>query len=92
MPRRLTLVNLPAMDNWGPQPFSPEGHRDMLEIIQYRNNRKSTVIASQLPIKEWHRVIGEGTIADAIFYRIAHCAHHIELTSESQQREKKNRR
>ena len=87
--RRLTRLDLLVLDDWGLQTLSAEGRRDILEIVEYRNTRKSTVIASQLPVDHWHDIVGEGTIADAILDRIVHYAHHIELAGESQRKERK---
>ncbi len=86
--RQVMRADLLVLDDWGLQSFTAEGRRDILEIIEARNTRKSIIIASQLPVTEWHRVVGEGTIADAILDRIVHYAHHIELSGESQRRQK----
>ncbi len=81
--------DLLILDDFGLQ--SLEKHqRDMLmEIIEDRHNRRSTIIASQLPVNIWHDVIGEGTIADAILDRLVHSAHRIELSGESLRKVKK---
>jgi len=55
----------------------------LLEIIEDRHGRKSTIISSQLPVKNWYDIINESTIADAILDRIIHTAHRIELKGES---------
>ena len=55
----------------------------MLEVMEDRHGRKSTVIASQFPVNSWHDIIGEPTIADAICDRIIHNAFRIELKGES---------
>jgi DNA replication protein DnaC len=55
----------------------------LLEIMEDRHRRLSTLIASQFPIPRWHQIIGESTIADAICDRIIHHAHRIELEGES---------
>ena len=55
----------------------------LMEIIEDRHGRKSTVIASQLPVASWYEVIGESTIADAILDRLIHGAHRIELSGSS---------
>jgi len=54
-----------------------------LEIIEDRHGNKSTIITSQLPIKNWHEIIGDPTIADAICDRLIHQSHKIELKGES---------
>ena len=55
----------------------------MLEVIEERHGTRSTVIATQLPVGAWHKVIGDPTIADAILDRLVHNAHRIELTGKS---------
>jgi DNA replication protein DnaC len=60
-----------------------------MEIIEDRHNRKSTLIASQLPVSAWYEVIGEGTIADAILDRLVHAAHRMSLSGESLRKVKK---
>ncbi len=48
-------------------------------MIEDRHGKKSTIITSQVPVKLWHEVIGEKTIADAILDRIVHNAHRLEM-------------
>ena len=57
--------------------------RDLMEIVEQRYGRGSTMITSQLPIKAWHDVIGEPTFADAILDRIVHNAYRLELEGQS---------
>ena len=64
--RRLTTIDLLILDDWGLQNFSAQGRRDILELIEPRSARRSTMIVSQLPVTAWHNVLGENTIADAI--------------------------
>src|SRR5207245_242528 len=52
---------------------------DLLEVLEDRAERASTLITSQLPVKAWHDVIGEPTLADAICDRLIHTAHVIDL-------------
>ena len=59
------------------------GRRDMLDVIEHRDRRASTLIASQIPVERWHDLVGEGTIADAIVDRIVSYAHAIALTGDS---------
>lgn len=61
----------------------------MLTIIEDRHGKKSTIIASQLPIISWHQIIEEQTIADAILDRLVHSAHRVELKGESMRRKRK---
>lgn len=64
----------------------------LLEIIEDRHERKSTIITSQYPSSNWYDMVGDPTIADAILDRIIHTAHTIELYGESMRklRSKKN--
>ncbi len=81
--RRLGRVALLVLDDWGLQAFDPAGRRDMLDVIEHRDRRASTLIASQIPVERWHDLVGEGTIADAIVDRIVSYAHAITLTGDS---------
>ena len=84
---RLSLIafaiNCRAMDDWGPDRLAATQRRDLLEIVEERYGRGSTMITSQLPIKAWHDVIGEPTFADAILDRIVHNAYRLELEGAS---------
>ena len=86
---RLGKVSLLVLDDWGLQGFSAEGRRDLLEIVEQRHGRKSILIASQIPVEGWPKVIGEPTIADAVLDRIVHNAYRIELSGESQRKRNK---
>ena len=86
---RLGRVSLLVLDDWGLQGFSAEGRRDLLEIVEARHGRKSILIASQIPVEGWPKVIGEPTIADAVLDRIVHNAYRIELKGESQRKRNK---
>lgn len=85
---RLEKTDLLILDDFGLQPFDHENRIMLLEIIEDRHGKKSTVIASQLPVKSWYEIIGEKTIADAILDRIVHQAQRIELKGESMRKKK----
>jgi len=57
--------------------------RDLLEVIEDRHGSASTIITSQLPVENWHEMIGDPTIADALLDRLVHNAHRIHLKGES---------
>ena len=67
----------------------PRARHDLLEILEDRYGRRSTLITSQLPVDQWHALIGDPTYADAILDRLVHNAHRIELTGESLRRTRK---
>jgi len=71
------------LDDWGLMTMSAEHRRDLLEILDDRHDRRSTIVTSQLPIKLWHEAINDNTLADAILDRLIHNAHRIELKGES---------
>jgi len=71
------------LDDFALHPFDTQSRLSLLEIMEDRHGRGSTVISSQFPVKSWHEIIGEPTIADAICDRIIHSAYRIELKGES---------
>lgn len=71
------------IDDFGIQPLDQQSRSALMEIIEDRHGKSSTIITSQVPINKWHEVIGEQTIADAILDRIVHDAHRIEMKGES---------
>jgi DNA replication protein DnaC len=79
-------AQLLIIDDWGPEVLNAEQRRDLLEIVDDRCDKSSLLITSQVPIKQWHDIIGDPTIADAILDRIVHNAHRIELKGHSMRR------
>ena len=63
--RLLVKSDLLVLDDWGPDRLSAGQRRDLMEIIEDRYGRGSTLITSQLPVATWHEVIGEPTLGDA---------------------------
>jgi DNA replication protein DnaC len=80
---RLAKVDLLALDDWLLAPLTDAERRDLLEVIEDRSERGSTLVAGQLAIDGWHQAIGEPTLADAICDRLLHHAHRIELKGPS---------
>jgi DNA replication protein DnaC len=62
--------------------------RDLLEILDDRYDRASTLITSQLPLDQWHAYLGDRTVADAILDRLVHNAYKLNLKGESMRRHK----
>jgi len=87
----LARVELLLLDDWAMAPLSDEQRRDLFEIIEDRYGRKSTIVASHLPVEKWHDAIGHPTLADAILDRLLHNGYKIALKGESM-RKKKGRR
>ncbi len=77
------------LDDFGVQPFDAQGRALLLDIIEDRHGKRSTIITAQVPVKKWHEIIGEKTLADAILDRIVHQSIRIELYGESLRKKKK---
>jgi DNA replication protein DnaC len=76
---KLAKLDVLAIDDWLLASLTEAERRDLLEVIEDRSERASTVIASQLPPTAWHAAIGEPSVADAICDRLIHRAHKLTL-------------
>ncbi|MDA3853234.1 MAG: IS21-like element helper ATPase IstB [Bacteroidales bacterium] len=81
--QKLQKVNLLILDDFGLQAFDNSAREILMDIIDDRYNKMSTIITSQIPVSVWYDIIGEGTIADAILDRIVNSSHRIDLKGES---------
>ena len=90
MLKTLGRVQLLILDDWGLSVLNPPERRDLLEILDDRHGRASTIVTSQIPVEHWHDIIGDPTLGDAILDRLVHNAHRLQLTGESMR--KKNAR
>ncbi len=61
---KIEKYNLLILDDFGLQPFDEQSRIILLEIIEDRYDKKSTIISSQIPVAKWYELIGENTIAD----------------------------
>jgi DNA replication protein DnaC len=80
---RIEKMDLLILDDFGMQPLDTHNRSALIEIIEDRHGKRSTIITAQLPVAQWHDVIGEKTIADAVLDRIVHNAYRIEMVGES---------
>ena len=80
---KLIKMDLLILDDFGLQAFDNHARETLMDIIDERHNKTSTIITSQIPVSGWHDIIGEGTIADAILDRIVNSSHRINLEGES---------
>ena len=85
---RIERQNLLILDDFGLQSFDNEARMILLEIIEDRYDKKSTIISSQLPVEKWYELIGENTVADAIMDRVVNGAHRIELQGKSMRKKR----
>ncbi len=80
---KIDRQQLLLIDDFGIQPLDAASRSALMEIIEDRHGKSSTIITSQIPVSKWHEIIGEQTIADAILDRIVHDAHRVEMKGES---------
>ena len=85
---RLAKVDVLILDDWGLSKLIAEQRRDLLEILEDRHDTRSTIVTSQLPLDQWHHIIGDPTLADAILDRLVHNAYKINLKGESMRKNK----
>jgi DNA replication protein DnaC len=83
----LSKIDLLILDDFGIHPFTDEYRRDLLEILDDRYKKKSTIITSQLEVKHWYEAIGDATLADAILDRVVHNAYRLELKGDTLRKE-----
>jgi DNA replication protein DnaC len=76
-------TDLLVLDDWGLIPLTDEQRHDLLEITEDRYNLRSTLVVSQFPVENWHDLIGDPTLADAILDRLVHNAYKITLKGDS---------
>ncbi len=81
--RQLAKVQLLMLDDFGLTPLTDGQQRDLLELLDDRYDKASTLVTSQLPIDRWHAYLGDPTLADAILDRLIHNAHRIPLSGDS---------
>lgn len=86
--RQLAKADLMMIDDFGLAPLSDQTKRDLLEIVDDRYDKKSTLITSQLPVDQWHAYLNEPTLADAILDRLVHNAYRLNLKGESMRKHK----
>ncbi len=80
---QMEKAQLIIFDDFGLHPLDGVSRLAFLQILEDRYGKKSTIITSQLPVRQWYDYIGESTVADAIMDRLSHSAHRIELQGES---------
>ena len=85
---KIEKQHLLILDDFGLQPLDNQNRLTLLEIIEDRNNKKSMIITSQLPVEGWYDIIGEKTVADAIMDRLVYQSHRIELKGDSMRKKR----
>ena len=85
---KIERQHLLIIDDFGLQPLDAQSRSALMEVIEDRHGKSSTIFTSQVPVSKWYDIIGEQTIADAILDRIVHDAHRIEMKGESLRKKK----
>jgi DNA replication protein DnaC len=80
---KLAKTDLLILDDFGLTHLEKQQQMDLMEMIEDRHGKASTILASQLPVGSWYDVIGEETIADAILDRLVHSSYRIEIKGDS---------
>ena len=76
-------MDLVILDDFGLAALTEEQRQDLLEILEDRHGTRATLVTSQVPVEQWHEVIGNPTLADAILDRLVHNAYKLTLKGES---------
>ncbi len=86
--RQIAKADLLIIDDFGLAPLAESVRRDLLEILDDRYDRRSTLITSQIPVEQWHTYLQDPTIADAILDRLIHNSYRLTLKGESMRKQK----
>lgn len=86
--KQLAKAELLVLDDFGLMPFSEQTRRDLLEILDDRYDRRSTIVTSQLPVDQWHTYLNDPTLADAILDRLVHNSYRLVLKGESMRKQR----
>ena len=87
---KYSRYKLLIIDDFGVTPISSDDTTNLFEIIELRSELSSTIITSQLPVRDWYGYLNNNTAADAILDRISNTSHRIELEGESMRKIKSN--
>lgn len=79
----LARVKLLILDDWLRDPLTVSQARDLLEIVDDRYGRASTLLSTQIPVADWHAHLPDPTLADALLDRLVHNAYKLELKGGS---------
>jgi DNA replication protein DnaC len=86
--KKLVRAALLVIDDFGLAAVAGKQYRDLLEILDDRHGQGATLITSQFPVSQWHELINDATVADAILDRLVHNAYRLELKGESLRKSK----
>ncbi|MGI0021269.1 MAG: IS21-like element helper ATPase IstB [Nitrososphaeraceae archaeon] len=86
---KIDKCDLLILDDFGLSPIDANTRQALMEIVEAKYDKGSIIITSQVPVSQWHQLIGENTIADAILDRLVYSSHRIELGGESMRKNRK---
>lgn len=84
---KLARIDLLILDDWGLAVLDAQAASDVMDVVDDRAGNRSTIVTSQLPVAEWHGVIADPSIADALLDRLVHQAVRIEMKGGSMRRQ-----
>lgn len=87
--KKLEKTHVLILDDFGLAPMDGQARIALMDIMEDRYEKSSTIIASQIPVSQWHGTIGDDSIADAVLDRLVYSSHRIELEGESMRSKKK---
>jgi len=85
---KIQKAKLLIIEDFGLNPIEPMARKALMEIVHYKYEQTSIIFTAQIPVANWHQIIGEDTLADAILDRLLNSSHRIKLSGESLRRKK----
>jgi len=76
-------LDLLILDDWMRDPISAANAQDLLEVLDDRYGRVSTLVASQVPIADWFARFPDPTVGDSVLDRVIHNAYRLNLSGDS---------
>lgn len=87
--KKLEKTAVLILDDFGLAPIDTQARHALMDVMEDRYGKSSTIIASQIPVAQWHAAIGDDSIADAVLDRLVYSSHRVELEGESMRSKKK---
>ena len=85
---KMAKVDLLILDDWGLAPLEGMSQHALLEVVDDRAAKRSTLVTSQLPVNKWHAMVTDPSVADALLDRLAGTAEMIALKGDSMRRKR----
>jgi DNA replication protein DnaC len=83
---QLSRFQLLILDDWLRDPLTLAQARDLLEVLDDRDARAATLVATQVPVTDWHQRLPDPTLGDAVLDRLVQTAYRLELRGESRRK------